>query len=738
MGKKRLALEALAQHDGPVWRVRVPADPEDLSAAVLRVSGLGSRRTLADALEVLARTPEAVLWLVGHPQPQADCLPLLQALAEAAPQTRVLYTGPRPLGLPAERALPLGPLSREASDALLATLWERQAPFAEPLSDDDPGLRALHDLSGGVPLALEWMGAGFTTRSPAEVARTWTHAAAQGKLHDVLSPMWTALGEPLQRGLLGLGQLNGSVSPEGAEHVLRHLLGEEATEVLRALVSRALVQRQTAPHGTRLWIPQPLVAFLRRVDRPREQAEARDAVDAWCVHLGESKTLHRLRRPEGAGWMVELRTRAEDLERAARGGRLDGRQTLNILRALFGLAVYDTSVCPLDELVEQLDPDLDFQPVERAELQYLVLEDALGRKPPPPPERLDNAIATAQAVGHADLEASLRISAGYLSLAAGKPALASRHAEAALGLADRLAPWNRVNVLGFAVGPRVSTSERPEVQAALLRHIQERREAGDHLTVARNSSWVAQPHWRAGRFDEALDAVTAGIEAARALTDHVAEARDLGNEATLRFILDDLPGALAAQERALGLMRQLGMQQGLTVDLSTYAELLHVVGEPERSRQHIREALAAARTELLPRYRWIAWRSATRLHLARGEWAAAEAATAEGVIACGIPDGRMALELRLLAALARAAAGGPVEEVDGADRIYDGLSDRNARLRVAGLRARLEALDADAEGVWSARYAAERKPLVRTHRRDIVALDRLLAGALCAETLDLI
>ena len=741
MGKKRLALETLAQHPAPVWSVQVPLDSDDLPGAVLRVSGLGARRTLTDALQALANTPQAVLWMIGHQAAQASCRALLDQINQIAPQARVLYTGPRPLGLPGEKALSLGPLSKEGSCQLLAALWERHAPFAEPLPPHDPGAAALHELAGGLPLALELLGAGFATRSPEEVARSWNHTSAWRQLNDLLAPMWTGLAPEVQLGLMGLCQLSGSVSPEGAEHVLSVLLGDAASGVLDRLVRQALIQRRASVHGTRLWIPQPLVAFVRQVETPHDPRRAQAAVNAWCTHLGKRQTLRELRSPTGSGWLIELRTRAPDLEKAVRSEALNGRQTLCAMRALFCLAVYDASARPLDTLLEQLDPKLEFEPVERAELEYLVLEYSLGHRPIPPPERLNSALVSAQEAGHTNLEASLRICAGYLALGAADTALATVHAEAALALIDRVTPWNRVNILGFAVGPRVATSERPEVQRALLRHMRERREAGDHLTVARNACWVAQPHWRAGRLHEALDATSAGVEAARALTDHVAEARDLGNVATLHFLMDDVPKALEAQERALALMRQLGMRQGLSTDLSVYAELLHVVGETERSRQHTREALTAARTEILPRYRWIAWRSAVKLHLARGEWRSATAASKDGIAACGDPDGVMALELRLLTALSHAHAGTLRPKAPGfktAHTVYASLSDQNARLRLSGMLALLESMTDAPERPWTERYAKARERFVRTPRRDVMAFDRLLEAFPNDQTLDLL
>ena len=127
--------------------------------------------------------------------------------------------------------------------------------------------------------------------------------------------------------------------------------------------------------------------------------------------------------------MIELRTRAPDLEKAVRSEALNGRQTLCAMRALFCLAVYDASARPLDTLLEQLDPKLEFEPVERAELEYLVLEYSLGHRPIPPPERLNSALVSAQEAGHTNLEASLRICAGYLALGAADTALATVHAE---------------------------------------------------------------------------------------------------------------------------------------------------------------------------------------------------------------------------------------------------------------------------------------------------------------------
>ncbi len=583
VGKKRLVMESLAQGETLAWRLVVPEGAKNLDAELCRAAGLEPQGTAADALQTLAQTP-------GHR---------------------------------GERVVPLAPLDPEAGCRLLRALWEQHATLAEPLSLDDPELLRLHELAGGLPLVHELLGAGFATRSPAELLRDWSSLLELrgDPLRDLLTPLWRDLSPELRRGLAGLCQLTGSCSPTGVEYILGELLGRSAPTVLTGLIERALVQRRRSPSGTRLWVPDPLMRFVRAVDDAELQRQARAAVFGWCCRLGDRGVLEGLHRPGAAGLFDEIFARETDVQRAVASGTLDASDMLHALTTMFYQGVYGGGAGSLVSILESLDPSLRFEPIEQAQLDRMRIDLVMSRTARTPPlDALDAAVLAARKAGEPNLEAIFLKTAGYVALANNNPALATERVERSLAVVEGVKPWIRANVLGFAVAPRLKVADRQAVEDEFLQVFAERCAAGDALAVSRGAGWVAHPHWRAGRLGAALDALEAGVRAARALSDRAGEIQLLGNIATLRLVLDDVPGALEAQERALAGMRRQGMRQGLVVDLSVYAELLHVVGDDERCMQHLREARGACRLEPLPRYRWVCFRSAGRLHLARGEW----------------------------------------------------------------------------------------------------------------------
>ncbi|MFE9689895.1 ATP-binding protein [Micromonospora sp. NPDC005806] len=175
VGKTALALSVAyavaADHPAGVAGVLIGegSDATDVLAASVAVLGVSR---LADLPDLLAGRPALLLVdaVERAPGPVAEAL---RALVAAAPTLRVLVTGRRPVGLPAELVRPVAPLDvppvgATPTDPAALARWPAATLFTARLAQvrrepptpaELPALAALVRRLGGLPLAIELMAA---------------------------------------------------------------------------------------------------------------------------------------------------------------------------------------------------------------------------------------------------------------------------------------------------------------------------------------------------------------------------------------------------------------------------------------------------------------------------------------------------------------------------------------------------------------------------------------------------
>lgn len=707
VGRRRLVHEWLQQQEQAAHTVDVSPD-EDPAEAL--------RRSLrAPSLEkALLGLESRLLWLQTHGPCTNDWARLADALKSAG--LRWVVTGDTaPPGV--DRALAVTPLGPDQALAVAESVRSEDAPLEPPLDPAEPAVRGLLARAGGLPLVLELIGAELVGRTPAELLRDWGHSTvAADPLQDKLLHTWTSLAPPEQRALVVLAHLDGGTTPHGIGHLLSHA-GVPSALVL--LQRRALVQRMRSPRGTRLSVPTPVADGVRRIAEPAQRDAATAALRSWCVWLGSDACAAALRTPGAAGLLEELDARASDIasERAVETASVEDRLALR-------WAAHRAAVYAGRGSAHRVQPlPAEASTGQHAAWAYLDAQDALQRGERVAPESLRPALDASLAAGSEALTHMLRSTLAYALLGSGKTPEAAAVVDDMLAARTTLSPQLALGAVALALTPGLPTAGSASLRAALLDGLRERRAAGDALSGARHAAYAAASVWREGRVAEALEMLESATEAARELADPVSEARHLGNVATARLVLGDIAGARAAQDRALGLMERLGMQQGLCVDLGLHAELLHIVGDGRASRTRLREAAAATRTELLPRYRGLAWRSVARVAISTGDWARATEACARGLEATGDADAALVLELRALDGLVQhwTDAG---TAVDIRTTEWENIPDANARLRIAGILAALEG----STSPWAARLEQTARHLPEADRRDVRLYRSLCAG----------
>ncbi len=266
VGKTRLAVEAArrASPPGRTWFARLETATDAASLAETVGAALQVPGATAEVVVERLRDQTGLLVLDRCEHLLEATAALVDRIAAAAPQLRVLVTGQAPLGLPNESRLDLAPLPVEdAVDLFLARAAERR-PELTIDGDTTAAIEELCRSLDGLPLAIELAAARTKVLSVHEIARRLDdrfallrdperrgpeHAraldAAIGWSYDLLFP-------DEQRGLWALACFADGARPDALEPVLAALdvpVGSAADLVPR-LAERSLVVLDDAPGAT--------------------------------------------------------------------------------------------------------------------------------------------------------------------------------------------------------------------------------------------------------------------------------------------------------------------------------------------------------------------------------------------------------------------------------------------------------------------------------------------------------
>ncbi|HEU0103749.1 MAG TPA: BTAD domain-containing putative transcriptional regulator [Mycobacteriales bacterium] len=311
-GKTRLAVEAAAGADGPVWLVRLADvhEPSLVPPTLARAVGLAAPGTdpLATAAEALAGT-SGLLVLDNCEHLLASAGAAATVLLGRCPGLRVLATSREPLGQDGETVLDVAPLAVTAPDggdgpavAMLLERVGRVRPGWRPTPGELADARRLCRVLDGLPLAVE-------------LAAARSRALSLGDLSDLLAGGLAGLPEVTRPSLTPHRTLSdtvawsiGLLSAEDRRVLLRlwpfeggfdldlagRALGgpELPLQALSSLVSKSLVAADITATPTRYRLWETVRAHLQATDP--DPAGSREA-HAAAVHELALQCAHALR-----------------------------------------------------------------------------------------------------------------------------------------------------------------------------------------------------------------------------------------------------------------------------------------------------------------------------------------------------------------------------------------------------------------------------------------------------------
>ncbi|MFB9691108.1 ATP-binding protein [Amycolatopsis plumensis] len=250
-----------------------PAAPRDAVTAILDALGPGPALLVLDNCEHVVRGA-------------AD---LVRALVALNADLRVLTTSRTPLDLSSESVHPLP----ELTPATAAELFRQRARAVRPDGHlPDEAVRELCAHLDGLPLAIELAAARSRVMSVPEIARHLDDRfallrggardapARHHTLHAVIDWSWTLLD---QRGQAAMRAL--SVFPDGfTADAARHLLGNDAADLLDQLAGHSLLKVQDTPAGTRFRMLETIREFsAARRDEAGETEKATTGFLTWAA-----------------------------------------------------------------------------------------------------------------------------------------------------------------------------------------------------------------------------------------------------------------------------------------------------------------------------------------------------------------------------------------------------------------------------------------------------------------------
>jgi len=319
IGKTRLAIEVtrhlVSSYPDGVWWVELAGGTEaqcvvEAVADALRVrpqAGQPLVETLAGRLQ-----HRRLLVVLDNAEHVLDgCRELARDLLPRCPGVHVLVTSQAPLGLPGERAWPLGPLSVPSGDRQLDNC-DAVALFVERARDvqpcfvlDDRNRLPVADICrrlDGIPLAIELATARLDTLSPAEIvdrlddrfellARAEGHGLLRHRsLQAALEWSWELLDEPEQALLRRLSVFTDGCTLDAAEEVCGRgeIREDDVIGLLARLVGRSLVVADTTTAPTRYRLLQTVQAYAtERLAKTGGADRLRTRHLMWCIHLAE-------------------------------------------------------------------------------------------------------------------------------------------------------------------------------------------------------------------------------------------------------------------------------------------------------------------------------------------------------------------------------------------------------------------------------------------------------------------
>ncbi|MFD7499870.1 ATP-binding protein [Streptomyces sp. NPDC059850] len=336
-------------------------------APAVRGGGVASDEVLGGVVGVLGVGP-GLLVLDNCEQVVGGVAELVRGLVAATRDLRVLTTSRTPLGIASESVY----LLPELDPTTTVELFEQRARAARP--DVELPAEAVAGLCrrlDGLPLAVELAAARVRVLSVGEIARRLEDrfALLRGGSRDapqrhrtlraVVDWSWNLLAPDGQAALRALSVFPDGFTGDAAEHLVGHLVGHEALEVLEDLVGQSLLKVTDTPSGgvrfRMLETVREFSAAHRAEAGEDEQVTARFL--AWARHFGMAHHDAPFGPDAVAAWQ-RIRAEQDNLLRALRIG-LDTRDMPTVVAAaavLGALWATEAHYTRLNALAEDTGP----------------------------------------------------------------------------------------------------------------------------------------------------------------------------------------------------------------------------------------------------------------------------------------------------------------------------------------------------------------------------------------------
>ncbi len=643
-GKTRLAIEAAArladQAPDGMWFVPLAPvrDAIDVPQAVLSALGIAEATRPADSvwltvLPPLDRLTDALasqrLVLVLD-----NCEHLIAAVAElagrllaAAPGLRILATSREPLGVIGETlcpvpALPLPPPDVTAGEAMeygaVRLLAERAGAVRPGFTVDSgsvgPVVRICRALDGN-PLAIELAAARLRSLTATQVAGrlddrfallsagSRTALPQHQTLRAIVDWSWDLLGDDERTVLRRLAVFNGGASPDAAEQICA--LDTEPGQIIdlvASLVDKSLVTA-TGEADVRYHLLETVRAYAaERLAEAGEQDQVQAAHTRHFLGLAE-RAEPELRGADQLDWLVRLSAEHDNFVAALRYavGARDVPMALRLVSALswfWLMRDYETEAGEWAAEVRDLAGDEVPSGLADAYAvcNVLAVMTRIANAADTPAGLLMDTLRSALAVAGPDSRHPLlRLATPMLAFFGGDTERGLRELR---GLGDGPDPW--VRAAGYAAAGHLAMNGGQLDQAAadLTRSYADFTDIGDRWGLVVSMSGLADVALARDDPDEAV----------RLLVEGRALALDglHGNFADMMLIKlgqararqGDTDAARADLERGVHIAERIGEKDDAASGKLELAELARQLGDPDRARELIGQAVESAEANL--------------------------------------------------------------------------------------------------------------------------------------------
>ncbi|HET9949045.1 MAG TPA: BTAD domain-containing putative transcriptional regulator [Longimicrobiales bacterium] len=594
-GKTRLAVEAAGRMrddfaDGAAWVDLTPlSDARRLARHVGAALGLGEdlERSPFEILTDRLRPLGLLLVLDNCEHLVEGCAELAQELLTACPELRILATSREALGIAAETAWCVPPLSLPASadpptaagiehsEAVQLFLGRAQAVqpgFVLTDSNADAVARICRQLDG-IPLAIELAAARVKVLPPEEIAsrlvdvfgllttRSRTALPRHRTLRDAIDWSHDLLDEPEQVLFRRLAVFAGRFSLEAAESLCANggeVASGEVLDLLTALVDKSLVRAEPRQGQGRFSLLEPVRQYALEKLREAGELEAfRDRHAVYYLSLAERAEPHIRGGTRGTEWMARLEADGANLRAAAEWLGADPARAELQLRLI-------TALC------------------------WFFFAQGIFREPR---ERLERALGHARGADHAVVGRAY-VALGYQAYWQGDEAAVGPYLGRAVTL---LRDGDDPAALSFALtGLGLATGLAGDAAAAHRLFEEAQSELGGIEGARARGFPYLLPHafadyWRGvvalfhGNPARARSSFEASIGAGRALSSHPSIAHPLAALARLHTVEGDFAAARDCLSESLPIHARHDDRWGLADALEAAAQLAAAEGEPERA-----------------------------------------------------------------------------------------------------------------------------------------------------------